>query len=74
MPGFGGGLTLCSHLVRWGQRVTPLRTSAAELPPVERSALELVNEIRAHRSRREQSEPGMMAPQFAEQNLPADPG
>ncbi len=74
MPGFGGGLTLCSHLVRWGQRVTPLGTSAAALRPLERTALELVNEFRAHRSRREQSEPGMMAPRFAEQDLPAGQG
>jgi len=73
MPGFGGGLTLCSHLVRWGQRVTPLGTSQAALPPLERTGLELVNEIRARRKHREQSRPGLMSPQFAEQYLPAGP-
>jgi DHA1 family tetracycline resistance protein-like MFS transporter len=24
MPAFGGGLTFCAHLVRWGERITPL--------------------------------------------------
>ena len=33
MPGFGAGLTMCSHVVRWGERVTPIATSDAELPP-----------------------------------------
>jgi 3-oxoacyl-[acyl-carrier-protein] synthase III len=50
MPGFGGGLTWCAHLVRWGERVTPLATSDAELPPCEQSALEIVNAIRATKS------------------------
>jgi 3-oxoacyl-[acyl-carrier-protein] synthase III len=51
MPAFGGGLTLSAHLIRWGKRVTPLGHSDAELPPCERSALELVNEIRAVKAR-----------------------
>jgi 3-oxoacyl-[acyl-carrier-protein] synthase III len=51
MPGFGGGLTWCAHLVRWGERVIPLATSDAELPPCEQSALEIVNAIRATKSR-----------------------
>jgi 3-oxoacyl-[acyl-carrier-protein] synthase-3 len=50
MPGFGGGLSLCAHLVRWGDRVTPLGTSDAELPPCPHTALELVNAIRATKS------------------------
>lgn len=49
MPGFGGGLTLSAHLIRWGERTTALETSDAELPPCENTALELVNEIRATR-------------------------
>jgi 3-oxoacyl-[acyl-carrier-protein] synthase-3 len=49
MPAFGGGLTLSAHLVRWGQRVKPLRESKAELPPCTKTALELVNEIRAQK-------------------------
>lgn len=47
LPGFGGGLTWCAHLVRWGERVTPRATSSAELPPGDKTALQLVNEIRA---------------------------
>ena len=49
MPAFGGGLTLSAHLIRWGQRLTPLNTSDAELPPCSKSALEIVNEIRAQK-------------------------
>jgi 3-oxoacyl-[acyl-carrier-protein] synthase-3 len=47
MPAFGGGLTLSSHLIRWGERTTPLGTTDADLPPCPKTALELVNEIRA---------------------------
>ena len=47
MPAFGGGLTWCSMLVKWGQRVTPLGQSSAALPPATKTALELVNDIRA---------------------------
>jgi 3-oxoacyl-[acyl-carrier-protein] synthase III len=49
MPAFGGGLTLSAHLIRWGQRVAPLEISDAELPPCGKTALELVNEIRAQK-------------------------
>jgi 3-oxoacyl-[acyl-carrier-protein] synthase-3 len=49
MPAFGGGLTLSAHLIRWGDRVTPLEASDAELPPCPKTALELVNEIRAQK-------------------------
>jgi 3-oxoacyl-[acyl-carrier-protein] synthase III len=49
MPAFGGGLTLSSHLIRWGQRVTPLQACEAALAPSTKTALELVNEIRAQR-------------------------
>ncbi|MBS0376275.1 MAG: ketoacyl-ACP synthase III [Proteobacteria bacterium] len=49
MPAFGGGLTLSAHLIRWGDRVTPLESSDAELPPCPKTALELVNEIRAQK-------------------------
>lgn len=46
-PAFGGGLTLCSHLIKWGERVNPIRVSDIELPPCDKSALELVEEMRA---------------------------
>ncbi|HUO94690.1 MAG TPA: ketoacyl-ACP synthase III [Steroidobacteraceae bacterium] len=49
MPAFGGGLTLSAHLVRWGQRLTPLTPCYAELPPCTKTALEIVNEIRAQK-------------------------
>jgi 3-oxoacyl-[acyl-carrier-protein] synthase-3 len=49
MPAFGGGLTLSAHLVRWGERVTPLHDSDAELPPCTKTALQMVNEIRAQK-------------------------
>jgi 3-oxoacyl-[acyl-carrier-protein] synthase-3 len=49
MPAFGGGLTLSSHLIRWGDRIVPLEQSDAELPPCPKTALQLVNEIRAQK-------------------------
>jgi 3-oxoacyl-[acyl-carrier-protein] synthase III len=66
MPAFGGGLTYCSLLVRWGERVTPLGTSTAELPRCEKSALEMVNEIRAIQDPHGRSLAGLMSPVFAE--------
>jgi len=45
LPGFGGGLSYCAHLVRWGSRTTPLATSNAALPPNERSALEILHAL-----------------------------
>jgi 3-oxoacyl-[acyl-carrier-protein] synthase-3 len=44
-PAFGGGLTWCSHVIRWGDRITPLATTDIDLPPCEKSALELVQDI-----------------------------
>jgi 3-oxoacyl-[acyl-carrier-protein] synthase III len=49
MPAFGGGLTLSAHLIRWGERMTPLQPSDAALPPCSKTALEIVNEIRAQK-------------------------
>ena len=66
MPAFGGGLTYCSLLVKWGQRVTPIGTSDAELPPNTKSALELVNEARAVHDAHGRSLTGLMAPEFIE--------
>jgi 3-oxoacyl-[acyl-carrier-protein] synthase-3 len=45
LPGFGAGLTWCAHLVRWGERVVPKGVSDAKLPPCDKTALELVQEI-----------------------------
>ena len=51
MPGFGGGLTYCAHAVRWGSRVQPLRESNVELPPADRTALELIRDLTARKTR-----------------------
>src|SRR5947207_14656430 len=51
MPGFGGGLSYCAALVRWGSRTTPLKSSTAELPPNERPALEIVRECLERKTR-----------------------
>ena len=51
MPAFGAGLTWCAHLLRWGDRVTPVAESDVELPPCDRSALEMVQELMADRAR-----------------------
>jgi 3-oxoacyl-[acyl-carrier-protein] synthase-3 len=69
MPAFGGGLTYCSLLVKWGSRVTPLGHSTAALPPNTRSALEMVNEIRANQDPHGRSLAGLMTPTFVEQRL-----
>jgi len=51
MPGFGGGLSFCAHAVRWGERTTPLGSSAVDLPPNDRSALELIRDVLARKGR-----------------------
>jgi 3-oxoacyl-[acyl-carrier-protein] synthase-3 len=66
MPAFGAGLTYCSVLVKWGDRITPLGVSSHELPPATDSALEMVNAIRAQQDPHGRSKHGLMAPIFAE--------
>jgi 3-oxoacyl-[acyl-carrier-protein] synthase-3 len=61
MPGFGGGLTWASLLVRWGGRVTPLGSTDRALPPCDKTALELVNEIRAKQDPHGRSAAGLMS-------------
>jgi 3-oxoacyl-[acyl-carrier-protein] synthase III len=39
---FGGGFTWAAAVYRWGSRVEPVRTSDAELPPSDATALELL--------------------------------
>jgi 3-oxoacyl-[acyl-carrier-protein] synthase-3 len=73
MPAFGGGLTWCSHVVRWGGRTTPLATSDAALPPCDRSALEIVQGYIAKRGVRGRSSAGLAAPDFAQALVPAAP-
>jgi 3-oxoacyl-[acyl-carrier-protein] synthase-3 len=50
MPGFGGGLSYCAHLVRWGGRTTPLASSGAQLPPGNTSALALIRDCLARKT------------------------
>jgi 3-oxoacyl-[acyl-carrier-protein] synthase III len=49
-PAFGGGLTWCSHVIRWGDRVTPLGTTDIDLPPCTKTAVEIVQDIIARKS------------------------
>jgi len=69
MPGFGGGLTFGALLVRWGQRVTPLGTSPVAFPACTRTALEMVNAIRASQDPHGRSSAGLAAPVFAESRV-----
>ena len=67
MPAFGAGLTLCAHLVRWGERVTPLAQAQVDLPPCTQSALEMVNALRARKADAAQrSGAALVAPRLAE--------
>ncbi len=66
MPAFGAGLTLCSHFVRWGERTTPKDVSDAELPPCEKTALELVQAIRASKDIRGRSHAGLSEAWFVD--------
>jgi len=66
MPGFGGGLTFGALLVRWGSRTTPLGESPATFPPSTRTALEMVNAVRAKQDPNGRSAAGLSAPVFAE--------
>ena len=64
MPAFGGGLTLCSHVVRWGQRITPLGATDVDLAPCSATALELVNAIRAAKVPAGRSTAALQATEF----------
>jgi 3-oxoacyl-[acyl-carrier-protein] synthase-3 len=48
MAAFGAGLTRGAGLVRWGERVTPLAESDAELPPCNQTALEILGDAIRH--------------------------
>jgi len=50
LPAFGAGLTWCAHLVRWGERVTPLATTEVDLPPCDMTALDIVKSQIAKRA------------------------
>ncbi|MGB5290680.1 MAG: ketoacyl-ACP synthase III [Lysobacterales bacterium] len=44
LAAFGAGLTRAAGLLRWGDRVTPLKHSDAELAPCNQTALEIVGD------------------------------
>lgn len=51
---FGAGLTWGAGVIRWGDRVTPLKLSDAELPPNDKTALEILEpHIRRYLDREE---------------------
>jgi 3-oxoacyl-[acyl-carrier-protein] synthase-3 len=65
-PAFGAGLTWCSHVIRWGERVTPRDGTDVDLPPCERTALQMVNALRAAKVAKERSRAGLNSPVFPE--------
>ncbi len=44
LAAFGAGLTRGAGMIKWGERVTPLGASDAELPPCNQTALEILGE------------------------------
>jgi 3-oxoacyl-[acyl-carrier-protein] synthase-3 len=44
-PAFGGGLTWCAHVIKFGERLAPVAQCPVELPPCGKSALEMVRDI-----------------------------
>lgn len=44
LPAFGAGLTYSAHVIRWGERVSPISFSELELPPCEKTGLEMIRE------------------------------
>jgi len=51
LPGFGGGLTYCAHVVRWGARTRPLSSSDITLPENRRTALEILRDMLERKTR-----------------------
>jgi len=48
LAAFGAGLTRGAGLIQWGERVTPLALSDAELPPCDQTGLEIMAEAISH--------------------------
>jgi 3-oxoacyl-[acyl-carrier-protein] synthase III len=67
MPAFGAGLTLCSHYMEWGARTTPKDGTTIDLPPCEKTALQMVNEIRACKDPRGRSAAGIAGAYLVDQ-------
>ena len=71
LPAFGAGLTWCSHLIRWGSRTTPIATTDVDLPPCDKTALEMVQDIRRAKGTEGRSIEALRRPLFAEDHLAA---
>ncbi len=67
IPAFGAGLTLSAHLIRWGDRTTPIALSDAELPPCDKTALEMVQALMAKKLPRDRSHAGLSGVKFFEE-------
>jgi 3-oxoacyl-[acyl-carrier-protein] synthase-3 len=65
-PAFGGGLTWCSHLIRWGERTTPLATTDVDLLPCAQTALDRIRELMAMKMPLGRSADGLAAAKLAE--------
>ncbi|HEX4943610.1 MAG TPA: beta-ketoacyl-ACP synthase 3 [Usitatibacteraceae bacterium] len=61
-PAFGGGLTYCAHVIQWGDRTTPRQASPVELPPCDKSALEMVRAYMAIKGDAGRAAEGLAAP------------
>jgi len=48
LAAFGAGLTRGAGMIHWGERVTPLAESDAELPPCDQTALEIMSDAIKH--------------------------
>ncbi len=44
LPAFGAGLTYSAHVIRWGERITPINSTDIDLPPCKKSGLDIVKE------------------------------
>ena len=52
LASFGAGLTWGAGLVKWGERTQPIKLSDAELPPCEKTALEIIEpHVKRYRDR-----------------------
>ncbi len=66
IPAFGAGLTLSTHLIRWGDRVTPIATSDIELPPADKTALQMVQHLMKYKEPVGRSDAMLMSAKFIE--------
>ena len=61
LAAFGAGLTRGAGLIRWGERVTPLAESDAELPPCDQTALEIMGEAIKYTGKPKEDDPAALA-------------